>query len=143
MKSQYLLSFLLLWLLATPAFAGAPLPIPDPEKFSEEIMTALAENRTPDAAAKISEIIGLPEQKTTLENTLKFAANKKFEFRKKVIDREIAGALRQVVHYTFIKDIGFVYFRFNYKQTGSGWILAHFTFASETNELFPPAMNLE
>ncbi len=143
MRFNRLLTFFLLWLFAVPAFAGNPLPVADPEKFSEEIVSDLAQNRLANVATKISDIIGAPEQKTTIENTLKFMADKDVEFRQKVIDRQFAGALRQIVHYAYIKDIGFVYFRFNYKMTGSGWIMAHFTFASELNELFPPSMKIE
>jgi hypothetical protein len=36
-----------------------------------------------------------------------------------------------------VEDIGFVYFRFNFKMTGTGWVLANFNFKSETEELFP------
>ena len=143
MKPRHLLVVLFFWLLTMPAHAGDPLPIPDPDKFSDAIMTDLALQHASEVAAKISETLGVPEQKSTIESTLKFIVDKKINYRKKVLDRDIAGALRQIVHYTYTRGIGFVYFRFNYKQTDSGWILAHFTFASEVNELFPPGMNLE
>lgn len=85
----------------------------------------------------------MPEQKPSLESALRPIDGKKFEYRKKVVDREYGGALRQIVHYAFVREIGFVYFRFNYKQTGSGWVRAHFNYTSETNELFPPGLNID
>lgn len=143
MRYLYLFAFLLVWLWAVPAEAGDPRLIPNPDKFSEAIMQSIAQGRLADVAKEISATAGVPEQEAAVEKNLQPLADKKVEYRKKVIDRDIAGALRQIVHYTFIKGLGFVYFRFNFKQTGSGWILAHFTFASEVNELFPPSMNIQ
>ncbi len=117
--------------------------IADPEKFSEEILNDFAQSRISDVATKIAGVTGAPEQKLVFESALKLLDGKKFDYRKKVVDKDYAGALRQIVHYAFIKDVGFVYFRFNYKQTGSGWVLAHFNYTSETNELFPPGLNIE
>jgi len=41
------------------------------------------------------------------------------------------------VHYSHIDKLGFVYFRFNFKMTGQGWVLANFNFKRETAELLP------
>lgn len=41
------------------------------------------------------------------------------------------------MYYAHVEDIGFVYFRYNFKMTGAGWRLVNFTFKEETNELFP------
>ncbi|MGH6784618.1 MAG: hypothetical protein ACREBP_08355, partial [Sphingomicrobium sp.] len=54
-----------------------------------------------------------------------------------VIDNSYGKALRQIVYYTNIEGLGFVYFRFNLKMTSQGWVLAHFFFKSETNDLLP------
>ena len=55
----------------------------------------------------------------------------------KVYEKDHDGALRQIVYYAHVEDIGFVYFRYNFKMTGAGWRLVNFTFKEETNELFP------
>jgi hypothetical protein len=68
---------------------------------------------------------------------MKILDNKRIDFSKKVIDKEIGGALRQIMYYVYVEDVGFLYFRLNFKMTSTGWILANFTFKSETNELFP------
>ena len=62
---------------------------------------------------------------------------KKFDFTKKAIDKDYNGALRQIVYYSYVEGLGFIYFRFNFKMTSTGSILAHFSFKDETNELFP------
>ena len=68
---------------------------------------------------------------------LKILEDKNFDFTKKVIDKDYSNALRQIVFYSYIKNLGFAYFRFNFKMTSTGWVLANFTFKDETNELFP------
>jgi hypothetical protein len=67
---------------------------------------------------------------------------KKFDFSRKVVDRNFHNALRQIVYYSNIENpaispIGFFYFRFTFKMTSCGWVLAHFSFKDEANELFP------
>ena len=81
--------------------------------------------------------IGKPEAAETIENGLKLLDGKKFDISKKVIDRDINGALHQIVYYAYVENVGFLYFRLNFKITSTGWILANFNFKSETNELFP------
>jgi hypothetical protein len=68
---------------------------------------------------------------------MKLLESKKIDFAKKVIDKEFSNALRQIVYYAYVENIGFVYFRVNFKMTSTGWILASFNFKSETNEIFP------
>ena len=68
---------------------------------------------------------------------LKILEDKNFDFTKKVIDKDYNNALRQIVFYSHIKNLGFMYFRFNFKMTSTGWVLANFTLKDETNELFP------
>lgn len=141
--TRYLVALFALCLLTAPGLADDPKPIADPEKFSEDILTDFAENRISDVATRMADVTGTPEQKLTFESIFRPLEGKKYEFRKKVVDKDYAGALRQIVHYAFVKEVGFVYFRFNYKQAGSGWILANFNFTTETTELFPPGMNIE
>lgn len=140
---QFFFTLFIACLLTASAFAGEPKAIADPDKFSEEILNGFAENRISDVATRVADVVGIPEQKANVENSLKLLEGRTFEYRKKVIDKDYAGALRQIVHYAYVKDVGFVYFRFNYKQTGSGWILAHFNYTSENNELFPPGLNID
>jgi hypothetical protein len=140
---QSIFTLFIFCLLTAAAFAADPKAITDPDRFSEEILNDFSGNRISDVATKIADVVGIPEQKANVENSLKLLEGRKFEYRKKVVDRDYAGALRQIVHYAFVRDVGFVYFRFNYKQTGSGWVLANFNYTSETNELFPPALNIE
>jgi hypothetical protein len=139
--SRYSVALFALFLLTAPAFADDPKPIADPEKSSEDILADFAENRISDVATKMADVTGAPEQKPAFESLFRPLDGKTYEFRKKVVDKDYAGALRQIVHYAFVKEVGFVCFRLNYKQAGSGWILANF--AAETTELFPPGMNIE
>jgi hypothetical protein len=140
---HYFFTLLILCLLTPSAFAAEPSAIADPEKFSEEILTDFAGSRISDIATKISVATGVLEQKPGIESTLKPLDGEKFEYWKKVVDKDYAGALCQIVHYAHVRDVGFTYFRFNYKQTGSGWVLANFNYSNETTELFPPAPNIE
>jgi len=54
-----------------------------------------------------------------------------------VIDKDYNGGLRQIVYYSYHEGLGFVYFRFNFKMTSTGWILTNFSLKDETDELFP------
>jgi hypothetical protein len=85
----------------------------------------------------ISETIGKPSLAENLQNALNALASKKIGYSDKVVDHSFGKGLRQIVYYCFVENIGFVYFRFNYKMSDHGWILANFIFKTETNELFP------
>jgi hypothetical protein len=113
---------------AMPAFADTALRIQDPEKFITDIFGTPPRVNATEATKTITD---------TLERALKIFDGKKIETFKKVIDNDFGGALRQIIYYAYVEDVGFVYFRFNFKMTGTGWLLANFTFKSETEELFP------
>lgn len=85
----------------------------------------------------IANSIGKPDFSTTLANALQIFEGEKFDFTKKVVDKDYNGGLRQIVYYSYIENRGFYYFRFNFKMTSTGWVLAHFAYKGETDELFP------
>jgi hypothetical protein len=117
--------------------AGQFRPIDNPEKFSADLVQTIANGTPNDAAETISEAIGQPAVLSKIQNSFQVFNGKKFDFSKKVIDNAIGGALRQIIHYSYVEQLGFIYFRFNFKMTSKGWVLANFTFKSETNELLP------
>lgn len=130
-------SLALILSLSISAFAAESNRIADPDKFSGEVVKILAASDTKRAAKMIAENIGKPESLDALQKFMQIFEGKRFDFSKKVIDQQYEGALRQIVYYSYIDNAGFVYFRFNFKMTSTGWILAHFIFKDETNELFP------
>ena len=119
------------------AFADPAMRIQDPGKFCDDLFANISPFRSGDLAKKVAAAIGKPEATETMTNALKLLDDKKIDYSKKVIDRDINNALRQIVYYAYVENIGFVYFRVNFKMTSTGWILANFNFKSETNELFP------
>ena len=100
-------------------------------------METISKNRAHDVAGKIANTIGKPDASDSLLKLLQVFESRKVDFMKKAIDKDYNGALRQIVYYSYLEGIGFVYFRFNFKMTSTGWILANFSFKDETNELFP------
>ena len=69
-------------------------PIDNPEKFAEDLVQTIANGAPNDAAATISDAIGQPAALSKIQNAFQAFNGKKFDFSKKVIDNEIAGALR-------------------------------------------------
>jgi hypothetical protein len=120
-----------------PSFADGPVRIQDPEKFVVGIFGSPPRVVSVEAAKTIAVTVGKPSVTDALQGPLKIFDGKKIESLKKVIDNDFGGALRQIIYYAYVEDIGFVYFRFNFKMTGTGWVLANFNFKSETEELFP------
>jgi hypothetical protein len=112
-------------------------PIDNPEEFTADLVQTIANGAPNDAAKTISEAIGQPAVLSKIQNAFQAFNGKKFDFSKKVIDNEIGGALRQIINYSYVEQLGFIYFRFNFKMTSKGWVLANFTFKSETDELLP------
>ena len=112
-------------------------PIDNPEKFTADLVQTIANGAPNDAAATISEAIAQPGVLSKIQNAFQVFSGKKFDFSKKVIDNEFGGALRQIIHYSYVEQVGFIYFRFNFKMTSKGWVLANFTFKAEANELLP------
>jgi hypothetical protein len=137
---KLLIAGVALCLLSTRVMAASPVPVPDPEKFATDFVNKLSNNGSREAASVLAYEVGRPEYSADAQRLLQFFDGKTFDFTRKVIDRDFNGALRQIVLYSYIKGVGagaFVYFRFNYKMTSAGWVLANFTFKDETSELFP------
>jgi hypothetical protein len=136
---RYVLQIATIILLAgmSSAFADTAIRVQDPAKFSEELFANYSPFKAGEIARKVAVTIGKPEAAETIENGLKLLDGKKIDTFRKVVDRDIHGALRQIVYYAYVDNIGFVYFRLNFKVTSAGWVLANFNFKTETNELFP------
>jgi hypothetical protein len=123
--------------LSVPALAAEPSRISDLDKFCEETVQTISSKARREAADSITNSMGKPEASGTLANALQIFEGKNFDFTKKVVDKNYNGVLRQIVYYSYVEKLGFAYFRFNFKMTSGGWILANFAFKDETNELFP------
>jgi hypothetical protein len=137
---KLLIAGIALLLLSRPGVAASPIPVADPDRFAADFINTLSHGGSNDAAQALARQIGRPEYSADAQRLLQFFDGKTFDFTKKVIDRDFNGALRQIILYSYIKGTGtgaFVYFRFNYKMTSAGWVLANFTFKDETSELFP------
>ena len=122
---------------ALPASSAKPARIGDPDKFSEEIVQTISQKRPRDAANIIANTLDKPDASEFLLKVFQIFEGKNFDFTKKAIDKDYNGGLRQIVYYSYLEGLGFVYFRFNFKMTSTGWILANFSFKDETDELFP------
>ena len=122
--------------LTGPALAD-PVHIQDPATFCDDLFANVSPFKSTEIAKKVAAAIGKPEAIEPLQNGMKPLEDKKIDFSKKVLDKDFGGALRQIVYYMYVDNLGFFYFRLNFKMTGSNWILANFNFKTETNELFP------
>lgn len=137
---RVILGFLfgLLALLIDASIAIAePQYIDDPDKYAVAAMRLLSNNEVESLSKMISGTIGKPSLAENLQNALSALTSKKIGYCDKVIDHSFGKGLRQIVYYCYVENIGFVYFRFNYKMSDHGWILANYIFKTETNELFP------
>ncbi len=123
--------------LIVPALAAEPSRIDDPDRFSGQIFKLISQTKSHDAATQLAKAIGSPEQSAELEKSLKEFEGKKFDFGKKVYDKDYQGALRQIVYYSYFENFGFIYFRFTFKMTSRGWYLTNFFFKESSQELFP------
>src|SRR4030081_158884 len=123
--------------LTVPALADASTSIPDPGKFCDDMFANVSPFKSGELAKKVSVAMGKPENTEAMANGLKLLDERKIDYSKKALDRDFGNALRQIVYYMYVENIGFVYFRLNFKVTSTGWILASFNFKTETNELFP------
>ena len=137
MSRLFQIAVIIFFALSSSAFADAPIRIQDPGKFCDDIFANIPQFRSGEVAKTVSMAMGKPENTEAMTNGLKLLDNRKIDYSKTVIDRDFGNSLRQVVHYMYMENIGFVYFRFNFKMTSAGWILASFNFKTETNELFP------
>ena len=109
----------------------------DPDKYAGEVMALLSNNDLMSVSKKISDTVGNPSYVQALQSALSALIGKKIDYTDKVIDNTFGKSLRQIAYYCRVENIGFVYFRFNFKMSSSGWTLANFTFKTETQELFP------
>jgi hypothetical protein len=132
-----LLTMVLAGFVTMTSVLAEPLTVPDPGKFATDTMQSLATKGTQEASATIVNTIGRASALEAFRASMALIDGKKYDFVRKVIDKEYQGALRQIVYYAHVEDVGFIYFRYNFKMTGEGWRLVNFAFKDETNELFP------
>ena len=137
MPATLRIAFAAILVLAIPASAAEPHRISDPDKFCEQVTQAISSNARGEAVDLVVNSIGKPELVSTLTNALQIFDGKNFDFTRKVIDKDYNGGLRQIVYYSYVENLGFTYFRCNFKMTNTGWVLANFAFKDETQELFP------
>jgi hypothetical protein len=130
------LCLLALSLGTSPAIAE-PKYVDDPDKYAAEVMRLLVKGDIPTLAKTVTDSIGKPDSADQLKNALGMLGGKTIDYNDKVIDNTFGKGLRQIVYYSFIDGVGFIYYRFNFKMSSKGWILANFNFKTETNELFP------
>jgi hypothetical protein len=123
--------------LSISAFPAEPAYVGDPEQFANGFVHTLSTNGSREAAKVVADALGKPDISDNLRTVLQSFDGKAFDFTRKVFDRDFNNALRQIVIYSKVPNLGFIYFRFNFKMGKAGWILANFTFKDETNELFP------
>ena len=131
MRNILTVAFALLPAWHAPLLAQTFRPTDNPEKFAADVVQTIANGASNDAAMTIIDAIGQPNLLSVLQGALRVFDGKKFDFSKKVIDNEIGGALRQIVHYSYVEQLGFIYFRFNFKMTSKGWVLANFSFKGD------------
>jgi hypothetical protein len=112
-------------------------PIENPDAFAEDVMQKFSQGRLDDVRKSIVDAIGQPGEDANIKNALQLFSGKRFDYSSKVVDNTFGKGLRQIVHYSYVEGLGFFYFRFNLKMTSKGWILAHFVYKVETQELFP------
>ena len=129
--------FGLIALLHSAIAIAEPQRIDEPDKYADEIMALLSNNDLVSVSKKISDTVGNPSYAERLESALNALTGKKIDYTDKIVDNTFGKSLRQIVYYCFVENIGFVYFRFNFKMSSRGWILANFIFKTEINELFP------
>jgi hypothetical protein len=123
--------------LSIPTYAAEPAHVADPDVFSNGLVRTLSTNGSREAAKMLADALGKPETTDGMQKAFQVFDGKTFDFSKKVVDRDFNNALRQIVVYSKVTNVGFIYFRFNFKMSKAGWILANFLFKDETNELFP------
>ncbi len=129
--------FAAILVLTIPASAADARRISDPDKFCEDVVQKIANKARREAVDLVANSIGKPESSGTLMNALQVFEGKNFDLTKKVLDKDYNGGLRQIVYYSYVENLGFTYFRCNFKMSSAGWILANFAFKDETTELFP------
>lgn len=137
MSNLWKIPVTIFFLLLAPVAVANPPIVDDPDAFAARIIQLMASNKSVDAAKSIAVQVGKPELADNIGKALSILHDKKFDYTKKVIDKEYNGALRQIIYYAFIDGLNFVYFRFNYKMSSRGWVLANFFFKDEAQELFP------
>src|ERR1700676_1104731 len=121
MRRLFLPAVIILFALTGPLLADAPARIQDPAKFCDDLFANISPFKAGEIAKKVAVAIGKPEVTETIANGMNVLDHKAIDFSKKVVDNEIGGALRQIVYYADMDNIGSRYFRLNFNITSTGW----------------------
>ena len=117
--------------------AGTAKIVDDMDAIALTMSKDFSEDRLDDVADMLTELVGIPEQKTSVENSFGLFKGKRADLIDKVVDKTYGTSLRQIVYFLSYSDNTFLYLRFNFKRTGKGWILANFWYKTEGVEIFP------
>jgi ABC-type transporter MlaC component len=136
---------LIITLITTPVRADVFnfKPIEDPGKFAELVMGDINKGATNEAAQAVIDAIGQPQALETFQNSLSVLNGKTADFSSVVIDKDYNSVQRQIVYYSYVPSVNFMYYRFNFKRIKAGWALSAFDYQTEGKLLFPPSFQLQ
>jgi hypothetical protein len=124
--------------LASPfANAGTTERFSEPSKIAEELTGVLAVGDAKLLAQRIVTIMGVQDQKASLEGAFGYIAGKKADYSEVVYDKWYGTSLRRIVSIASYSDLTFLYVRYTFKRTRDGWVLVNYDFKTETQDLFP------
>jgi hypothetical protein len=116
----------------------------DPVSYSLQLLDILEK----DGADVLKDILAKDLDSTDVASELRpvltSLQKQKAKFRAVALDRDYGGAVRQIVVYHYmLANYPFVYFRFVYKMTDTGWRMVHISVNSENSQPFPPKYGID
>lgn len=119
-------------------------PVSDPLGAARQLSGTLEAEGAKAFTEGLASALGNPEARALGE---KFAVieKKKADVSSIVFDKTYGDAIRVIVQYQngLSAEHPFVYFKFVYKRTGSGWVLTNFDFDDEAFQAFPQKFAIE
>lgn len=145
MRFVGILASLFISLLISAASAHAAARTADPLEFSNQFLDILEKDGAKPLADTLAEALDNRDAATALQSILNPIEKKKAKFRAIALDRNYGGAIRQIIVYQYMLTelYPFIYFRFVYKMTDTGWRLSHFSVDTENSQPFPAKYGID
>ena len=140
MKNSTALIALLLAFSISIEQASAQVSVSNPKEHALLLVDQLRKDGIQSFTESITTTIGHKEAAATLLAHLAPFDKQIAKFSAVALDRDYGGAIRNIVIYQYYASQNlppFIYLRFVYKMTDSGWRLTSFQYNSEITEPFP------
>jgi hypothetical protein len=117
----------------------------DPVRHAGQLLDLLETEGAKAFSTAVAEALDNNSAAVAIDGLVGPIEKRKAKFRGVALDRNYGNAVRDVIIYEYMRaeQFPFLYFRFVYKMTDTGWRMTHASFDTEAPMPFPPKYKID